>query len=371
MREIQRILSALNTVVPSEGALATVVRLDGSGFRRPGARMLVRSDGRIEGGVSAGCLEADVAEHCRLAIAEARPRLVSYQTDDDSVFGLGLGCDGHIRILVEPLASPNTKRHLAFLDSLARDRCEGVIATALKEGDDPIVGRWFLRADGEGGNDQPDDGLGRWVSREAEALLEATRQRRHPLHRVLAGPDGSWLTLEAVPSPVTLLICGIGADAAALADQAQRLGWCPWVLDHRRGRAASSHVPAAERVLEIDPAQLADHVKLGPNMAAVVMSHSIEADRAWLGALLPSPVGYLGVMGPRARTARLLSELPSGNASSLALHAPVGLDIGAEAPEELALAICAEIQAVLAGRDGGFLRDRQTPIHDAAVPLSP
>ncbi|MNL60006.1 putative xanthine dehydrogenase subunit A [compost metagenome] len=109
------------------------------------------------------------------------------------------------------------------------------------------------------------------------------------------------------------------------------------------------------------------HVALDARTAAVVMSHSLSADRAWLDALLATPIAYLGVMGPRARTARLLNDLPSVIPPSNALHAPVGLDLGAETPEEVALAICAEIRAVLAGRRGGFLRERSGPIHDRSL----
>ncbi|MBO9540582.1 XdhC family protein [bacterium] len=368
MLEIQRILLALNSIDPRRSALATVVHLEGSGFRRPGARMLIHADGTIVGGVSAGCLESDVAEHAKQAIAIATSRLVTYHTDDDPVFGLGLGCDGHVRILLEPLSLPSTSRHLAFLAQLLHHRGCGAIATAWVEGESPLVGRWLIREGGSEGEGAAGSAV-EAAHHEASEVLSAIRRTGRSMHRSRQLPCGTWLSVEGLVPPVSLIICGIGADAIALAEQARLLGWHVTVVDHRQGRLTPELMPSADRLLCLAPQDLTAHVELDERTAAVVMSHSLTADRALLESLLATPIAYLGVMGPRKRTARLLDGLPAASPSSHALYAPVGLDLGAESPEEVALAICAEIRAVLAGRRGGFLRERNGSIHDR--PLVP
>ncbi|MNX76415.1 putative xanthine dehydrogenase subunit A [compost metagenome] len=366
MLEIQRILSALHGIDPRRSALATVVQLEGSGFRRPGARMLVHADGAIVGGVSAGCLESDVAEHAKQAIATATARLVAYHTDDDPVFGLGLGCDGHVKILIEPLSLPSASQHLAFLSQLLHHRGGGAIATAWREDESPLVGRWLFQA---GGGEPADgvDGAPEEARHEASAVRATIKRTGRTAHRCRRLPCGTWLSVEGLVPPVSLVICGVGADALALAEQARLLGWHVTALDHRQARLTPERMPSADRVLSLAPQDLAARVALDERTAVVVMSHSMTADCAWLEALLAAPIAYLGVMGPRKRTARLLDGLPAASLPLDTLYAPVGLDLGAESPEEVALAICAEIRAVLAGRPGGFLRERSGSIHDRSL----
>jgi xanthine/CO dehydrogenase XdhC/CoxF family maturation factor len=336
--EIQRIVAASRFANRGQAALATLVSLDGSGFRRPGARLLVLPGDRLVGGVSAGCLEIDVAEHAKRAIGDGTTRVVPYRTDDTSVFGLGLGCGGRLKVLIEPLALRSGRRHLAFLRALCGLRRAGAIATILS--DDGLLGRYFAL----GGSGRWEEGdappfVARIARDAAEAALDEVERTRRPAHQILPVPDGAWILVESLAPPTALLACGRGPDADALAAQAELLGWSVRQADPRTASLGALPTSGAQ--------------------AAVVMTHHLDHDRSCLEALAGAPLEYLGIVGPRARTERLLAGL----SIRAPVFAPVGLDIGAESPEEVALAICAEIQAVLTGRGGGSLRDRRAPIH--------
>ncbi len=327
MKELQDILKAIREAGTRELGLATLVRVEGHSFRRPGARMLMDLEGPRLGALSGGCLEADV--FARWREDPGRPRLLTYdlRNDLDLIWGTGSGCGGLAEILVETL-DPRAP-WLAFLEESLAARRTGWLHTA-SEG--PALGarRW-----GPAGT---------------------------------AAPEGGFL--ETVLPPIQLWILGASDDAQPLARMAKELGWTVGVADHRPAFANAARFPMADAVRAGLPRALVPALGLDARSAAVLITHNYAKDLEALRELLPSPAGYVGLMGHRLRGARLLAELEAENmdltpAQIIRFHHPVGLDLGAEAPETVALAILAEIQAVLAGRRGMPLRERHGAIHEA------
>ncbi len=312
-------------------ALATVVAVEGSSYRRPGARLLVPRDSAPVGLISGGCLEDEAARLARAAIDAATPRLVTidHSAEGDELWGLGLGCRGIVHLFAEP---PELAR--ATLDALRAVRAGGEAAyllTAL-------------------------DGSRRPLS--ADEAAEVAGGRR---------PDTPMLlddaVLDVILPPTHLIVCGAGPDAVALVKAGRRLDWRVTVADPRRALLASDRFGDAARC-DADPAEAPARIGVTPRAAVVVMGHDYERDSAYLAAFSGTGAAYIGVLGPRERTDRLLAE--TGVSTDERLHAPAGLDIGADGAEEVATAIVAEIVATLHGHGGGPLRERPGPIHDVS-----
>jgi xanthine dehydrogenase accessory factor len=347
--------------------LVTLVEVTGSAYRRPGARMLVDRAGNTFGAVSSGCLEGDLAERARQVAAEGAPRLVAYDLDesDDLAWGLGLGCPGSVRLLIEPL----TRGLTGLLAAVAAHPAPVVLGTVFEAGDEAGL--------------KPCDRFARPVGAEPEAALPvdpalrpeletaigevAERGGRPRTVRLGEGARTFALLLERLSPPLRLLIFGSGADARHLARLAVGLGWETFlVAPGADGIAHAGGLPEEVRAVAGDPVAALEGIPLDERTAAVLLSHHFERDRALLERLLPSTVAYIGLLGsaPRRKTLFEAVGLQLVAAAGNRLHAPVGLDLGAERPEEIALAVAAEIQAALSGRAGGFLRDRERPIHD-------
>ena len=349
--------------------LATVVRVTGSSYGGVGARMLIRVDGSTVGLVSGGCVESDLAEHARRVNGTGRAEVVRYDTrdDDDAPWGLGLGCNGVIDVLLEPLA-PGEARNLATLiEKALSSEAPSVLASVIRTDDSistaPSVGAHALLTD---------DNLettGKWGNRAAltsavSDIGDAVAAARRGLVRDY---DGVEIAFEVVKPAVQLVICGSGPDVLPISRTASQLGWDVTVVDHRPV-AHAQRFPGARVVECAKPASLGDAVRLTPKTAAVVMSHHYARDLEYVQALLGADVSYVGVLGPRARTERMLSDLGAANAPASAgrnLFAPVGMDLGGEGPEAIALSIIAEISAVVGARAGGHLRDKRGPLHAA------
>lgn len=367
MKELQDIIVRY-TAAKSAGqsaALASVVRVSGSTYRRPGARMLITDDGRVTGCVSGGCLEKSVFDHARRAMTTGRPRVVTYDStsEDDIAWGFGLGCNGVVEVLIEPL-NGRAPDLLAFIADCFQRRIDGAIATVIGvQGDTEakLADRMVLSANG-----LPSDQF-------ADLQLQPIAQEA--LQRVLHGHSESLavdlptsridLFIERIQPPRPLLIFGAGHDALPLVRIAKELGWHVSLVDYRPGNLARARSAVADAVVTARPTELRDHIVFDPRTAAVVMNHNYSDDLETLSTLLRSPVDYIGVLGPRQRTERLLADLrKSGIAPDAArLHAPIGLDIGADNPEEIALAVAAEITAFVHDRSGGLLREHDGPLH--------
>jgi xanthine/CO dehydrogenase XdhC/CoxF family maturation factor len=339
-------------------AVATVTRIEGSAYRRPGAKLLIESDGSVCGGVSGGCLEEDVREVGLRVLRSGAARLQHYATgsDESRVWGLGLGCDGNIEILVQPVSSEAACGPWAEVQELLEGNSPFALATLFT----PAAGGALLavgpRGRIAGGLGDPD------VDAEAEAQgMAAIRSGRAPFWR-LAG--SSMVFTEVLAPPLKLVVCGAGEDAKPLVAFAAAAGFRVCVADSRAAYVTAQRFPDAWKLLPVHPEADAEEMPGDAQTYAVVMTHSLERDTMWVRRLLEADVPYVGLLGPRARTRKLLHEI--GTSGSERVFGPVGLDLGAEGAEQVALSIVAELLAVRSGRDPRHLRERQAAVHAEA-----
>ena len=372
MSEIRRLLLAYDAhrAAGRACALATVVHVSGSAYRRPGARMLVTEDGQLTGAISGGCLEGDARRRARQAILRQRPALVTYDSmdeDEDVEQGVSLGCQGIIQILLEPLDYQDQGNPMELLRISDRQEQLAVLVTAfsLSTSTEVQVGeRLLLLRDGTS------QGALKLDATVAAHLHEHAQQTLQSGHSATADYDTAAgvlrVFLEVLAPPVRVTIFGAGNDVQPLVRLAASLGWLVRVVDGRPGQATVGRFPEADEVQVVSFDQLGN---LPPSQHfALLMTHNYTYDLAALRYLLPTTTPYIGVLGPRKKADRLLAELQAegwqtDEQLSPRLYSPVGLNIGAETAEEIALSIVAEMQAVLRNRAGGFLRALDAPIH--------
>lgn len=334
-------------------AVATVVHIDGSAYRRPGAKLLIEGEGTMRGGVSGGCLEADVQAVALDAMQQGRACSRHYNTgaDDDTVWGLGLGCEGRVEVFVQPI-EPGMIETWRTITHLLDDDDPFAIVTVL---DGPAAGRLLVVAGerlaaGSAGNAAL-DGI---LVRRAATLVSSRSSTLEPL-------EASRVFTEVLVPPPWLAVFGAGDDAMPLVRLAAGLGFRVAVVDHRAAFITPERFPDAQRRVVRRAGEGLEGIPVGSDAVAVVMTHTLEYDRAWVEALLPSRVGYVGVLGPRSRVNRILES--AGGATDTRIFGPVGLDIGAEGPEQIAVSIVAEILAVRGNRAPRHLRERGAAIH--------
>ena len=319
--------------------LATLVATAGSTYRKPGARMLILEDGRYFGLLSGGCLEADLKIHAQEVLASGIPRAVEYDMrgPDDLLFGLGAGCEGAMRVLLEP-ASPGTAASSALAEAgrmTQAGECAAIVS--VHQSSALCLGSYA-----------PALPLPAHLIAAAHAAL---LNRTSSEFDANSGTDRVRALVQFLAPPPHLLICGAGPDAQPVARAARALGWRVTVIDHRPAYAVAADFPGA-RVRLCNPSALRSAVALEHCHAAVVMSHHLHCDAAYLRELATAGVpGYVGLLGPEARRIRLAQELGSAaERLKLRIRGPVGADIGAVTPEGIALAIVSQIHAWLAGR---------------------
>ena len=372
MTELQRLLLAYDQhhADARPCALATVVEVLGSAYRRPGARMLVTDDGQLTGAISGGCLEGDARQRARQTIFRGQPALVTYDTrdEDDPRHGLGPGCQGVVRILLEPLDFAAPDNPVELLRGFARHPEPAVLATVFETdaaGLRAAVGQRVLLST---------TGPLRGAPLLAGPLAEAARATlAQGLSQVLdietdAGPVRA--LLEVLVPPLRLVVYGAGNDAQPLVHLAASLGWHVTVLDGRPHLATAARFPEAAEVRVVPVAEIAAET-VAPGAFAVLLSHNYAYDLAALSLHLAAPTPYIGLLGPRLKAARLLDELQLTEDEQqellrIRLHSPIGLDLGSETPEEIALAIVAEIQATQRRRNGRPLREKAGTVHAPA-----
>ena len=358
MSELDEVLAALETA-GDDVALATIVAVRGSTYRREGARLVVPAEGPTVGNISGGCLEGDVADTAREVMASGRPQVRKFDltADDEAVWGWGLGCNGAIDVLVEPAA--NARPFVHAMRTAAREHRPIALATVVHG---PTTGaRLIVHPNGTSEGD-----LGEAARSAGLEALAAGRSTTAVLH------DGTSIFVEVIEPPLRLVVCGAGHDAIPLVEFGARLGWQVDVVDDRRAMLNAARFPQATRLVHAQPAMAADSVSPGLRTCVVIMSHNFLRDAAYLRSFLGRSLPYLGVLGPSTRLQRLLDHL-AGEGFTPApedldhIHGPAGLDVGAEGPEEIAWAIVAEILAVQRKAGAGFLRDRGGPIHRRAA----
>lgn len=367
MKELQEILKKTAGLAPDEKAiLATVVDIKGSSYRRAGARMLIDESGNSIGTVSGGCLEADVLEHAKKVLKTGEPVIITYDTmqNEDSVFGLGMGCKGIIRILLEP-AIDNPL--LDILETCFCERRRGAVATLIAKYESfslPIGAKIFAAAKDniEMSFDEIELEENSILQDVISDAIQSIKDNRSYSKTYETAKGEIEFFIEVINPPVSLLLFGAGYDALPLANFAKDLGWRVSVIDHRAAWATAERFPNADEIIVSRASGLNESLFQDKNSVAVIMTHSSENDAEILPRLLKSSCKYIGALGPKKRTENLLAAINEtvDEEQLKRLYAPIGLDIGADTPEEIALAIIAEIRSALSARNGGFLRNKQS-----------
>ena len=355
-------------------ALATVVHVEGSSYRRPGARMLVEDTGRMTGAISGGCLEGDALRRALQAIHQRENKLVTYNTlhEDDVEFGVQLGCNGIVHILFEPIRPEDPDNPVALLERFLEQRTNAVVVTlfSLEHYHGAQRGTCFFANEAGAFSKIEDNALEISIGSEAARVLASNSSLlRH------YADCGITAFAELLQPPVSLVVAGAGNDALPLVDMAALLGWQTTVVDGRATHATRQRFPKAQRILVGKPSEIVPQLAIDDRTVFVLLTHNFNYDLELLSLLLEENSPYIGVLGPKKRLERLLAALEERGRTLTdehlsAIFGPTGLDLGAEGAEEIALSVLAEIKAVLAGRPGSFLRDRPERIHVPAATVA-
>jgi xanthine/CO dehydrogenase XdhC/CoxF family maturation factor len=368
-KEINEIIAAYKeaTQKGKKSALATVVYVEGSSYRRPGARMLVEEDGRMTGAISGGCLEGDALRKALLAIHQNQNKLVTYNSmeDEDVEFGVQLGCNGIVHILFEPIDAADENNPIALLERSQLYRRETVLVTLFSlnnfHGYQP--GTCFF-LDAETSLAKIDDaGLLTHIQADAATVLSAgtSSVKEYAAFELTA-------FVELVQPAVSLVIVGAGNDAFPLVEMTKVLGWQITVADGRSTHANAQRFPGVQQLFTGKPEEIISQLSPDDWTVFVLMTHNYKYDLAMMKQLLQINCRYIGTLGPKKRLERMFDELKIEGITitdeqRARIHGPIGLDIGAETAEEIALSVLAEIKAVFAERTGGFLKNRSVSIH--------
>ena len=356
MKELLEISAALKNLDGQPCALATVIQVEGSAYRRPGARMLMTPEGQAWGMVSGGCLEHDILDHGRRALQSGRSRVVRYDStsEDDIVFGTGLGCNGVIDVFIEPVADQLRKSLIHAVESCQRTRMAGAFATGI----DGPAKHAFLTGKG-------------WTENAAVLPLLEDLPPGNEKAVLISGQIGGTAArvfVQPLLPPIQLVAFGGWLDVIPLVRLAREIGFKVVVVDSRQRQSSLRFFREADAVLLCSPGEALTRIRFDQRTVAVLMNHNFERDQEALAALTQISTPFLGMLGPKRRQQRILDNLrsdgvPVSDEFERHLHGPVGLDIGAETPEEIALSILAEILAVLNERNAKPVRDRSAPLH--------
>ena len=334
-------------------ALATVVRVRGSAYRHEGAKLAVAEDGSSAGNVSGGCLEQDVREvGLQVIRGGGEPQLKSYcsSADEIAAWDLGVGCEGQVDVYIEPAEARPRERTL--LDG----RSPFAVATAIGMRAARSGMRLIVTRDGAEG-DLGGVELNRLVAVQSRSLLAVGESGTHEV-------AGRSVFIDVLVPPPQLVVLGAGDDARSLARFAADVGFRVVVVDRRPAYLTRDRFPGAAALVHSAGDELDEALPLDSECYAVVMNHNFADDQSYVRALLKTPVAYIGMLGPRQRTERILRNLAAETAiDESRVYGPVGLDIGTDGAEQVALAVIAEILALRSGRRARSLRERQAPIH--------
>jgi xanthine/CO dehydrogenase XdhC/CoxF family maturation factor len=371
MKEFQTILKAYEQSIRDNRrvALATLVHVDGSSYRRPGARMLVTEEGQLTGAISGGCLEGDALQKAMLVLAQQQSRIVTYDTtdEDDDTLGVGLGCNGIIQVLMEPINPADPMNQLAFLEKVVSRRQKAVLVTLFsmdnKKGPQP--GTCLMLDESGVFQGKADPALESILKEDAR---EAYRNQKSLFKQYISAEGSHTAFIEFIQPATSLVIVGAGNDAMPLVDMADLLGWDVRVIDGRSSHAKPERFERACQVLVSKPEAVLEQIPIDRQTVFVLMTHNYNYDKAMLKALVQKDIPYIGSLGPKKKLDRMLGELAEEglmltDAQRSIIHGPVGLDIGAETSEEIALSILAEIKAVLSGKEGQSLKHIEGEIH--------
>ncbi|RMH33718.1 MAG: XdhC/CoxI family protein [Acidobacteria bacterium] len=368
MKEIREILQKISELEPNEKVfLVTVVDVKGSSYRLPGARMLISSNDEFFGMISGGCLEADLLERIKQSRSLEKPFVFLYDTtqDESSIFSLNMGCKGIVKVLVEPIYQSSESLIVEALRKSIEKRETQVVATLVGSENNGQIGGRICYNRNEGFSFE---NLNEEIA-QTEALKETienffNQKQPQKLETFRLNEAEYEFFIEKFTPPLKLLIFGAGYDALPVVKIAKQLGWTVSVIDHRPAFASKERFPEADEISVVRAENLDAKIFQDENLAVVIMTHNYEQDRIILEKALQSDCFYIGMLGPKRRAEQLLSEMASSaKVKKDKLYSPVGLDLGADTPETIALSIVAEIIAVSKGRSGTNLRNRTGSIY--------
>lgn len=361
MKEIKDIVHAFDEAdrMHKKMALATVVHVSGSSYRRPGARMLVTEDGQLTGAISGGCLEGDALRKAVLAITQEKNKLVVYDTtdEDDAKLGIQLGCNGIVSILFEPIDAGDPANPIAILRSVIAERKPAVLITAysVNQGVHP-------------GTRRVED-LPSLVQPQLSAVVAEVFASACSTHiELTVSENQQHFFVEYCHPSIALIIVGAGNDAMPLATIAHDLGWEITVVDGRGSHATTRRFPMADSLIVAKPQEAAKQLGIDERTALVLMTHNYNYDLDMLQQVSATSIRYVGMLGPAAKRNRMLDELGQKGIVFTGdflerIYGPTGLDLGAETAAEIALSIAAEIMAVLQQKKPLHLRGKLEAIH--------
>ena len=376
MKEIEAIIRSFNEASKAnkKTVLATVVHVEGSSYRRPGARMLVTEDGELTGAISGGCLEGDALRKALLAISQQQNKLVTYNTmdEEDNSFGIQLGCNGVVHILFEPIIPTQKDNPVALLEKILMQKKATVLVTFFSLGRPAAeqTGTCLLATTekiyGSVKNKLPQEIMEREIN-------NVFNNNTSVIKKYAPGED---IFIEFLPAPVALIIAGAGNDIFPLMEIAAILGWHTTIVDGRKTHANNQRFKKATAIIVGKPAEVVQQLSITEQTIVVLMSHNYNYDLGMLRQLIQQPCKYIGVLGPKKKLEKMLIELQEEGITITEkdkekIFGPVGLDIGAETAEEIALSIMAEIKAVIAKKDAAVLRYKKGSIHDSSIKYTP
>ncbi|TSD66821.1 XdhC family protein [Inquilinus sp. KBS0705] len=364
MKELKDIIKAFDIAQQAgkQTALATVVHVEGSSYRRAGARMLITDDGQLTGAISGGCLEGDALRKARLVMVQQKPMLVTYDTtdDDDAKLGVGLGCNGIIHILIEPI-NPGVENNPVNLLKLFLGKREPVVLITIFNLNDKQSAQpgtcALMNKDEQVTGTFPDATIQDALLADAKDVLK----NGNSVTKTYVYANKYTCFIELLQPTVSLIIVGAGNDAIPLTQLAHALGWHITLIDGRANYIVAERFPLANKLIVARPDDALSKIKTDERTVFVLMTHNYNYDIAILKQLLTLNLSYIGALGPKKRLTRMLDELRDEGTDISAdqlqnVYGPAGLDIGSENSEEIALSIIAEIQAVLKRRNGASLK---------------
>ena len=372
MKEINHLINAFEKARKNQlrTALVTVVHVDGSSYRRPGARMLVMEDGQFMGAISGGCLEGDALRKAMLALSQQQKKLITYNTnnEEDAAIGLQLGCEGIIRVLFEPIHFEDLNNPFELLKKSVAARQEAALVTLFslenKRNNQPGTSLLF-EENGIVSGKIPYPELQDEILKDAN---QSFKQKKSSFKNYTTKNITVSAFIEFLKPPVSLVIVGAGNDAIPMMQIADSVGWDVTIVDGRNTHAKQERFANACQVLLSKPEEVLHNINMDDYTAFVLMTHNYNYDIAMLKSLLQKNVNYIGILGPKKKLEKMLNELKEGGIELKEdqlrkIFGPAGLEIGAETPEEIALSIIAEIKAAFAKKTGGSLRNKKEVIH--------
>jgi xanthine dehydrogenase accessory factor len=371
VKELQDIVQAFDKADKNgkQTALATVVHVEGSSYRRAGARMLITEDGELTGAISGGCLEGDALRKARLVMAQNKSMLVTYDTtdDDDAKLGVGLGCNGIIHILIEPILTDRQDNPIQLFKLFLSKREPVVLITLFTMNDKQAAqpGTCLLLTKNEDIRGTfPDEAIKDMLLADAKDVLV----NGNSVTKTYIYGDKFTCFIELLQPAVSLVLFGAGNDAIPLVQLAAVLGWHIYIIDGRSNYAIPERFPLAKKIIMARPENALAQIVIDDRTVIILMTHNYIYDMAVLKQLLPLQLPYVGALGPKKRLLRMLEELKDEgmeitDEQLASVYGPTGLDIGSENADEIALSIIAEMQAVLNNRMGTSLRNKNV-IHN-------